>query len=137
MSLGFEWKKGETHFKHGNVKPERDITPKAVEKDQRKKARLDADYEGTKEAQKRSGGRCEIRWFGKKSRRVKRCERPIAPGIHHMIGGWGKRARGISCLAIHKQAVCQECHDLITSKRLRRIGGDVPMWTDEYERVDR
>lgn len=28
-------------------------------------------------------------------------------------------------------------NDLITGKVLKRVGGDVPLWTDEYERVDR
>lgn len=112
-------------------------TPRAVVKAKKDKVRLDIDAEETKKAQARSGGRCEVQWFGKTARKVQRCTRPIMPGIHHMISGWGKRARGKSLLAEHKQAVCKECHERITHKVLRRIGGDVPLWTDEYERVDR
>lgn len=113
------------------------VTPAKVERDTRKKARLDVDEDESAKAKARSKGQCEVVWFGKKARKVQRCPRPIMPGIHHMIGGWGKRARGKSLLAAHKQAVCRECHDLITSHVLRRVGGDVPLWTDEYERVDR
>lgn len=113
-------------FKH-------DMVPAKVQRDQRKKKRLANDEEESAKAKERSGGRCEVVWFGKKARKAQRCERPIMPGIHHMIGGWGKRARGISILAEHKQAVCRECHDLITGHVLRRIGSEVPLWTDEYE----
>lgn len=113
------------------------IVPAKVERETRKAKRLANDDEETKKAQLRSGGRCEVVWFGRKARKVKRCTRRIMPGIHHMIGGWGKRARGPSLLAEHKQAVCQECHDRITGHVLRRVGGEIPRWTDEYERVDR
>lgn len=134
---GFEWTKGETHFKSGNAKPAQDLTPKAVEKAKRTAERVKSDKDENADVKARSGGRCEIKWFGKKAKRVQRCKRPSVPGVHHMIGGWGKRARGPSLLAKHKQDVCAECHGLITSHVLRRIGGDVPLWTDEYERVDR
>ena len=67
-----------------------------------------------------------------------RCLR-VATQVHHMIGGRGKRGRGISALAEHKQAVCDVCHEEITGgiggKKLMRIGGDVPLWTDFYRGV--
>ena len=111
--------------------------PAAQEKAERTKTRKTSDEKENKKVKERSGGRCEVKWFGKKQRRIKRCERRSAPGVHHMIGGWGKRARGPSLLATHKQDVCLECHKLITSHVLRRVGGDVPLWDDEYERVDK
>ena len=52
-----------------------------------------------------------------------------------MIGGWGKRARGNSVLAGHKQHVCARCHQDITGHVLQRVGGPVPVWTDHYRRV--
>ena len=110
-----------------------EIVPRAVEKADRTKQRMDIDAEETKKAKARSKGQCEVVWFGKKARRVKRCERRAMPGIHHMISGRGKRARGPSLLMAHKQDVCFDCHALITSKVLKRVGGDVPLWTDEYE----
>jgi hypothetical protein len=121
------WEKGTTHFKHDVV------VPKALEKAKRTKDRLDIDAEENKAVKARSKGQCEVVWFGKKAKRVKRCERRAAPGVHHMYGGSGVRARGKSLLAKHKQDVCQECHDLITSKVLRRIGTEERLWTDEYE----
>jgi hypothetical protein len=125
MSL-FRWT--EPHFKH-------DQQPIALEKADKKKKLQQTDEEGTKEAQARSKGRCEVHWFGKKARKLTHCERRIAPGVHHMLSGRGVRGRGASALAVHKQAVCQECHDLITQKVFRRVGGDVPLFTDEYEDV--
>ena len=86
----------------------------------------------------RSDGRCEIVERIGAGPNTYRC--PWLPvHVHHMIGGSGKRARNESCLAIHKQHVCQSCHDDITGrvggKKLRRLGGEVPLWTDCYERV--
>lgn len=111
-------------------------TPIKVERDTRKKTRLATDGEESDAVKVRSGGRCEVVWFGRKERRVRRCVKR-ASQVHHMIGGWGKRARGPSILAKHKQHVCDTCHPLITGRVLRRIGADLPLWTDEYERADR
>lgn len=113
--------------------PKGDIVPKALEKQKRDAKRKASDEAETAKARERSQGRCEVKWFGKKARTMVHCPKPIMPGIHHMIGGWGKRARGLSILAEHKQAVCADCHPLITQHILRRVGGDVPLWTDEYE----
>lgn len=110
---------------------------KATAKETRDNERKGADEKENVKVKARSGGRCEIKSFPRSTRRITRCERRAAPGVHHMIGGIGRRARGPSLLAKHKQDVCNECHQLITSHRLRRIGGDLPLFTDEYERVDR
>lgn len=109
--------------------------PAKLQKEKRTKDRLDIDDEESKKVKERSGGQCEVKAFGQRSRIVKRCQRR-AFHVHHMIGGWGKRARGISVKAEHKQHVCADCHSDITAHVLRRIGGDVPMWTDEYERAE-
>lgn len=126
-----QWERGKTYFK-GDV-----VTPAKVEKAKRTSKRLASDEEETAKVHERSKGQCEVTWFGKKAKKITRCQRPRMLGVHHMISGWGKRARGLSLLAAHKQDVCAECHDLITGKVLKRVGGEVPMWTDEYERVDR
>jgi hypothetical protein len=110
--------------------------PAKLAKADRTKARKVDDETENETVKERSGGQCEVVWFGSRSRIAKRCPRRAAPGVHHMIGGWGKRARGKSLLAMHKQDVCTQCHSLITSHVLRRIGGDVPRWTDEYERAE-
>jgi hypothetical protein len=111
--------------------------PRAVLKAKKVKAREDADEKESAKVHDRSGRRCEVVWFGKKARIVTKCDRPSMPGVHHMLGGSGVRARGESLKAERKQDVCRECHDLITGKVLRRIGGEMPHYTDEYERVDR
>jgi hypothetical protein len=128
MSL-IHWEKGKSYFKS-------DIVPAKVEKAERTTKRLKTDADESDKAKDRSKGQCEVVWFGRKARRVQRCPK-VARQIHHMIGGWGQRARGKSILMEHKQHVCDDCHPLITGHVLRRIGGDVPLWTDEYERVDK
>jgi hypothetical protein len=117
------------NFKH-------DLVPAKVEKAAKTKKRLATDDEESDKVKARSKGQCEVVWFGRKARRVQRCTKRGSQ-VHHMIGGWGKRARGISILADHKQHVCDHCHPLITGHVLRRVGGDLPLWTDEYERVDK
>jgi hypothetical protein len=106
--------------------------PKALEKAERDKTRKVSDEKENVKVKARSGGRCEVVWFGKKARKVARCPK-VAAQIHHMYGGSGVRARGKSLKAEHKQHVCNDCHPLITSKVLRRIGAEERLWTDEYE----
>lgn len=102
-------------------------TPKAVLKDQRTAQRKSADERENDKVKARSGGQCEV--FS-----PKQCPR-IASQVHHMLGGNGVRARGKSLLSDHKQHVCNRCHELITSKRLARIGAEVPLWSDTYKRI--
>ena len=89
----------------------------------------------------RSGGRCEV-----KERRILfdgypadiRCQ-CAAQHIMHLIGGRGKRGRGISALAKHKLHGCARHHREIDGdiggKKLKRIGGPIPHYTDCYERI--
>ena len=114
--------------------------PAALERaDRRNRLKADDLLENAK-VKARSGGRCEIvlvftfkKWHGP-AWPTPRCTRR-AVHIHHMIGGWGKRARGNSQLAEHKQYACAGCHSDITGHVLKRIGGTVPLWTDCYERT--
>ena len=115
---------------------------KADAKATRDKLRQKIDRAENAKVKARSGGRCEVMVVSEKATVGPwtfggggMCQRRSVPGVHHMIGGWGKRARGKSLLADHKQDVCQQCHDLITSHRLRRVGGDEPRWSDCYVRV--
>lgn len=101
-----------------------------------KRASLSADRKGSADCRKRSGGRCEA-WNGGDGWSW-RCHR-AAVHVHHMIGGHGKRGIGISALAEHKQHVCEQCHlDIgggVGGRKLHRVGGIVPCWTDHYERT--
>lgn len=101
------------------------------------KVRPSVDRAESLKVQKRSGGRCEVvvwdghTWSGQCRRR--------ATQVHHMIGGRGKRGVGLSALSEHKQHVCDTCHLHITGdiggRKLIRVGGAVPVWTDTYRRT--
>ena len=99
------------------------------------------DRRESAKVRKRSEGRCEVR-----ERLVELLERistfrcaKRAEHVMHLIGGNGKRGRGISALAEHKLHGCADHHREIDGdiggKKLKRIGGLVPLWTDVYERV--
>lgn len=108
--------------------------PAKLERLARKQIRESLDAAENKKVKARSGGQCEVFVLITPPAYGRKCQRR-GNQTHHMIGGWGKRARGISALAEHKQWVCQTCHDDIGGHVLRRIGGDPPVWTDVYERV--
>lgn len=101
--------------------------PAAFDKLDRKAKREALDERESKRVKLRSGGRCEAVID------TLRCNRR-ASQMHHMIGGWGKRARGPSVLAEHKQHVCTLCHHQITNHLITRIGSAVKRWTDGYMR---
>ena len=85
----------------------------------------------------RSGGRCEVRevFLGYA---VTQCASQAAH-VMHLIGGRGKRGRGISALKEHKLHACAQHHREIDGdlggKKLKRVGGAVPLWTDFYMRI--
>ena len=97
----------------------------------------------------RSEGRCEVVERREELQRLlpgdyeieiieERC--PLrAAHVMHLIGGNGKRGVGISALAQHKLHGCaghhREIDGGIGGKKLRRLGGPIPFWTDCYERV--
>lgn len=101
-----------------------------------------ADRKGSQAVKARSEGQCEVvvehALPGLVSPLRLRC-RNRADQVHHMIGGRGNRGIGKSAFAEHKQHVCDTCHRDITGriggKKLKRIGGPLPLWTDRYTRV--
>lgn len=102
----------------------------------KREADLAVDKAENAKVPERSGGKCEVVVVDYFDRVSSECWR-AATQIHHMISGRGKRGRGLSALAEHKQHLCEECHLDITGdiggKRLRRVGGVVPHWMDVYE----
>ena len=75
----------------------------------------------------RAGGRCEV-WIN-----GRRCYRSVVE-VHHMLSGHGVRGIGKSALREHKQAVCRWCHRVVQDKvGVVRVGGRVPLWTDQYK----
>jgi len=108
--------------------------PAALERQDRRRERTTRDEAENMSVRARSGGRCEVTEDLLSSDLPPRRCRRRAWHIHHMIGGWGRRARGPSILAEHKQHVCAECHEAITRHILQRVGGDPPFWADVYRR---
>ncbi|MPZ20107.1 MAG: hypothetical protein GEV06_19650 [Luteitalea sp.] len=98
-----------------------------------------ADKAGSAQARDRSEGWCEVRWFGATGAIEYRCDR-AATQVHHMLSGRGTRGKGLSALKEHKQHVCDQCHLDITGgvggRKLLRVGGQRPHWTDRYQRVE-
>lgn len=97
--------------------------------DDARKARVSVDDRESAKVKVRSTGQCEI-----VERRKPRCIKK-AIHVHHMIGGIGVRGRGESAKAIRKQHACPDHHELITAKKLVRIGRALPHFKDEYRRV--
>jgi len=69
----------------------------------RTKAQIDAavDRKESEKVKQRSNGVCE------------RCDRQRAVHVHHMVGGRGRRGRGVSALAQNKVHLCAGCHEAI------------------------
>lgn len=107
--------------------------PRALDRADRKQLVVTTDKAEDKAVKARSKGQCEVFVVGNG-----RCGKK-ATSIHHMLSGWGRRARGESALAIRKQHVCDGptgCHRLITGHVLRLlVDGDLPRFDDAYERV--
>ena len=72
----------------------------------------------------RSGGRCEVQVLtGPQSLwNFVRCTRRASEN-HHLIGGSGRRGKGMSILAAHRLAVCSICHHEITNHVLVPVDG--------------
>lgn len=105
-----------------------------------KRLQQKVDRRESEKVKERSGGWCEVVEEVRSglSQCGIRCNR-AAGHVHHMLYGRGMRGRGESCLAIRKQAVCADCHLAITGdiggKKLIRVGGAVPHYTDRYRRA--
>lgn len=109
------------------------VRPLALDREARKQSQIDLDVLGSQEARHRANGQCEIQVL-LTGGMAKRCTRK-GYHTHHMIGGHGRRGRGISALAKHKQITCARCHSDITQHILQHIGGKLPLWTDKYRRI--
>lgn len=107
--------------------------PILLEKTAKRKALVDLESDEDATVRERSGGVCEVYELGR-GVAAGRCRR-LAREIHHMIGGWGRRSRGVSTLAHHKQHVCRRCHREITGHVLQHIGSQLPIWSDKYRRI--
>ena len=113
--------------------------PGALDRTARRAASEKADRAENDKVKTRSEGRCEVVEEVQRFGRVwgdRHCSHR-GVHVHHMIGGRGKRAIGLSLLAQHKQHVCLQCHQDITERRLVRTAreGQLPLWTDQYRRV--
>lgn len=86
-------------------------TPALAKQD--KQAALEAqDKKENQKAKKRAKGFCEVvDVYG-------RCARKDVH-THHLLGGMGRRNRGVSVLASMKIRVCQTCHNEIHAKILK------------------
>lgn len=107
--------------------------PRMAAKKERDALVVSTDKAEDKLVKARSKGQCEVFVVG-----IGRCPKK-ANAIHHQLSGWGRRARGRSALAEHKQHVCDGPtghHRLITGHLLRLlVNGDLPRFDDAYERV--
>lgn len=112
--------------------------PRKLDQQARKNLIVSTDKAENALVKYRSGGQCEVRVFVRfdGDKVVSRRCALRASQIHHQLGGWGRRARGRSALAEHKQHACEKCHSDITGHVLRlQVRGDLPKYSDIYERV--
>ena len=90
--------------------------PRALEKDDRRKAIEARDRRESAKVKVRSGGQCEVRTG------AVRCTHRAAH-IHHLLGGFGVRGLGDSALPKNKAHVCVDCHKAIHAHVLVPLGG--------------
>src|SRR3990167_8465746 len=95
--------------------------PRKLEKADRTKQRVSVDSRESAKVKARSGGQCEVRWFGATGQVEYRCQRR-AGHVHPMLGGIGVRGRGESALAKNKLNVCDVHHSEIHAHVLVRDG---------------
>lgn len=111
--------------------------PKALEKEEKQHALALKDAKENTKARKRAKGQCEVRIVlvnvsGRKSISL-RCTRKDSQ-THHLIGGIGRRNRGVSILADWKLRVCDQCHADITGKILKPTTAEADAHTIRYWR---
>ena len=110
--------------------------PRALDKQDRAKAKQSVEERENKKVKARSRGQCEVKEL--EHHRIpgvaqalglnRRCVRR-ASETHHFLGGMGRRGVKESALARNKLHVCGICHDLITRHILQ------PHWTDVQDRA--
>ena len=81
--------------------------PQMIERQARRACRQARERRENVAVRTRSGGRCEVVLSGT------RCRKP-GREVHHLLGGHGRRGRGVSALASHKVHTCVEHHRLIS-----------------------
>jgi hypothetical protein len=91
--------------------------PKLAEKMDNDRTWQALDKSESEKVKRRSKGICEVVAGGR------RCHRR-ASEVHHHIGGWKLRGRGISALAKNKTHACSTCHPLITGNVLEHVAGN-------------
>ena len=99
-----------------------------LERRRRKAQRDTLDRRESEKVKLRSGGRCEAWVVGQG-----RCK-ARATEVHHLLGGRGRRGRGHSVAALHKQNLCGSHHRQITAHALViwPVPGELPAWNDPY-----
>ena len=79
---------------------------------------MNLDRSENEKARTRAKGRCETRLEleidGAYAYKIYRCRRRDVE-THHLIGGFGRRGRNESALAINKLRCCRPCHLAITT----------------------
>lgn len=80
--------------------------PQFLEREERRLCQQARERRENTAVRKRSGGRCEVVLGGT------RCRKP-GREVHHLLGGHGRRGRGVSVRATHK-VQCVEHHRLIS-----------------------
>lgn len=90
--------------------------PAALVKRERQAAIRQWDLQQSRLARQRSSGRCEMRVHGEG-----RCRRRDVV-THHILSGWGVRARGASALMENKLRLCDRCHRDLHARIVVRDG---------------
>lgn len=102
--------------------------PRAVVRHQRKAAHEAETRRQDAIVKKRSGGRCEVS-VGSRALAGPRCT-GRAVHIHHILGGNGRRDRGLSQQNQWKLHLCTRCHTAIHDGRLV-VTGSAGAWRFE------
>ncbi len=114
--------------------------PHALVKRDKTAALRAKDRAENRQVRLRSGGRCEVLEylfsFAVPGASVDiRCRRSAVGEPHHLQGGYGRRNRGPSILAINKLAVCRRCHSEITQNILVPLDKQADAAQVRYRRV--
>ena len=110
---------------------------KALEKQDQDTALESKDKAESAKARKRAKGRCEVVSVVTDQRGrpvLEFCTRKDSQ-THHLLGGIGRRNRGLSVLADYKLRVCAECHDAITANILQPTTAEHTAATVRYRRM--
>ena len=90
--------------------------PVMLQRDAKRAVEIARDTFESAKVRARSKGRCEVTLGGV------RCPKRAAE-VHHHLGGWRRRGRGASALAINKTHACRDHHRQITGHVLVHVSG--------------